>query len=172
MRAFIAIDVPRDIAANVAKVQPELPQDVIKPVDPGNMHLTLRFLGNEVKDEQVPRLKEIIASVRFEPFVIKCGGIGVFPNSHYIRAVWAGIDSGGKLEEIAKELNEKLQGLGFEDEPFMSHLTIVRVRRRVDLSDFISRHKDDIFGEFTVEQGAIKLKRSQIVPGRHIYTNL
>jgi len=172
MRAFIAIDVPRDIAANVAKVQPELPQDVIKPVDQGNMHLTLRFLGNDVKDEQVPRLKEIIASIKFEPFVIKCKGVGIFPNPHYIRVVWAGIDSGGKLEEINKELNKKLQEFGFEDEPFTSHLTIARVRRRVDFSDFISKHKDDIFGEFTVAQGAIKLKRSQIVPGRHIYTNL
>jgi len=172
MRAFIAIDVPKDIAESIAKVQPELPQDVIKPVDQSDMHLTLRFLGNEVKDEQVPNLKEIISSIKFEPFTIKCKGVGVFPNPHYIRVVWAGIDSGGKLEEINKELNEKIQEFGFDNEPFTSHLTIARVRRRVDLNDFLSKHKDDVFGEFAVNQGAIKLKRSQIVPGRHIYTNL
>ena len=172
MRAFISIDVPRDIASNAAKLQPELPQDVIKPVDQGSMHLTLRFLGNDVKDEQVPRLKEIIASVKFEPFIIKCKGVGVFPNPHYVRAVWVGMDSGGKIEEINKELNKKLQEFGFEDEPFMSHLTIARVRRRVDLGDFVSKHKDDVFGEFTVKEGGIKLKRSQFTSNRPIHTTL
>jgi 2'-5' RNA ligase len=172
MRAFIAIEVPKDIAANVAKVQPELPQDVIKPVNPKVMHLTLRFLGNEVKDEQVPRLKEIIDSIKFEPFIIKCKGIGAFPNPHYIRVVWAGIDSDGKLEEIDKELSGKLQEIGVENEPFSSHLTIARVRRRVDLSDFLSKHKDDVFGEFTVKQGGIKLKRSQLSPSGPAYFDL
>jgi 2'-5' RNA ligase len=172
MRAFIAIEVPRDVAANAAKVQPELPQDVIKPVDPKVMHLTLRFLGNEVKDEQVPKLKEVIASIKFEPFTIKVKGIGVFPNPHYIRTVWAGIDSGGNLEAIDKKLNGKLQELGFQTEPFTSHLTIARVRRRVDLSDFLAKHKDDDFGEFTVKQGAIKLKRSQLSPSGPAYFDL
>jgi len=172
MRAFIAIEVPRSIATAVAKVQPELPQDAIKSVETDKMHLTLRFLGNDVKDDQVPRLKEIISSIGFEQFTIKCKGIGVFPNPHYIKVVWAGIDSGGRLEEISKELNEKLQELGFEKEPFTSHLTIARVRRRVDLSAFLVNHKDDVFGEFTVKNGDIKLKRSQIMPGGRVYTVL
>ncbi|VVB73299.1 RNA 2',3'-cyclic phosphodiesterase [uncultured archaeon] len=172
MRAFIAIEVPQDIAANAAKVQPELPQDAVKLAQEGKMHLTLRFLGNDVKDEQVPAIKEAISSIKFEPFAVECKGIGVFPNPHYIRVVWAGIDSGGRLEAISKELNEKLVPLGFETEPFTSHLTIARVRRRIDLSDFISKHKDDVFGEFAVKQGDVRLKRSQFTSGGAVYTNL
>jgi len=172
MRAFIAVEVPRPITEKVASLQPELPQDAIKPVEPGNMHLTLRFLGNDVKDEQVPKLKELISSIAFEPFAVRCKGVDVFPNPHYIRVVWAGIDSGGNLEAINKEINEKLQALGFDKEPFTSHLTIARVRKRTNLSAFLAKHKDDAFGEFTVKKGDIKLKRSQITPSGHIYTNL
>jgi len=172
MRAFIAIDVPRDIAVNAAKLQLELPQDSIKPVDPANMHLTLRFLGNDVKDEQVSRIKEIIASVKFEPFVVKCKSVGVFPNPHYVRAVWVGADSGGKIEEINREINRKLQEFEFEDEPFMSHITVSRVRKRVDLSDFVSKHANDSFGEFTVKENGIKLKRSIFTSNRPIHTTL
>lgn len=170
MRAFIAVEVPEDITKKVADIQTELSNDSIKLVPTENMHLTLRFLGNEVKEDQVKKIKEIIDSLKFEPFTVKCKGVGVFPNPHYIRVVWAGIDSNGKLEEVNKELNEKLEALDFEKEPFTSHLTIARVRKRMNLDEFIAKHKDDSFGEFAVKE--MKLKRSQIMPGGSVYTDL
>ncbi len=171
MRAFIAVEVPKEIAERIAVLQSELPADSIKPVPAEKMHLTLKFLEN-ISEQDAIAIKKIIAEIQPAPFAVSCAGVGVFPTPNYVRVVWTGADSDGKLESIANTLDSRLQEIGIKkDEPgFSSHITVARVRKKVNLSDFLSRHKDDVFGEFVARE--IKLKKSKITPSGPIYSDL
>ncbi len=150
MRLFVAVQVPQALKEKAASLSNELPAAAITPVRPENMHLTLRFIGEtdeKAKDEIVQKLEKI----RIKMFRCTLRGVGVFPSKDYVRVVWAGVESGGALEALANEVIGALQGYGKEEErDFIAHLTIVRVRRKIDAAPFLKKHKDDVFGEFTI----------------------
>jgi len=58
MRSFIAIEIPDSIKTELAKLQNELRrvQADVSWTKPGNIHLTLRFLG-EVEEDRMEALK-------------------------------------------------------------------------------------------------------------------
>src|SRR5512143_122995 len=149
MRVFVAVRVPDGIKAAVASLAPELGRDGISPVSPRNMHLTLRFIG-EAQPAQVEEIRRRLAGVRFAKFSCTVRGVGVFPDEHYVRVAWAGAESGGALEALAKDIAAALRGFG-GDERFSAHLTIARVKRRIDPRPFLQKHKDEGFGSFEVD---------------------
>jgi 2'-5' RNA ligase len=171
MRAFIAIEIPFDIKDKAVALQDDLPSEGIKPVERENLHITLRFLG-DIDERKAAEIKSAISAVKFEPFAANCLSVGVFPSEDYIRVVWMGVESSGNLEKIAEELDEKLAGLGFAKEKFAGHLTIARVKKKLDLKDFLSKHKNDFFGEFKISPANVKLKKSQLTPQGPIYADL
>lgn len=171
MRAFIAIGVPAEIRDKIEVLGADLPAEGIKPVEKENLHITLRFLG-EIDEGKVAAIKDVISSLKFESFTANCVGTGVFPSEKYVRIVWVGVESDGALERIAEELNGKLEVLGFKKESFTSHLTIARVRRKVDLGDFLSKHKNYFLGQFTISPGDVKLKKSTLTPKGPIYEDV
>lgn len=148
MRLFVAVHVPDALKAKIASLSAQLKSDAIVPVRPENMHLTLRFIGEA--DDAGPMMEKLKA-IKFKPFACSLKGVGVFPDENYIRVVWAGVESGGALEGLAKDVIGSLEGFGKEEERgFTAHLTIARVRRKVDMSGFLNAHKEDVFGGFEV----------------------
>jgi len=148
MRLFVSVDVPNEIKNKVAELSKELPIDSIRAVKPENMHLTLRFIG-DTPLSRLGELGEALRNVKFSPFRCKIKGVGVFPSENYIKVVWAGVES-PELDNLAKEVIGALKGFG-GDNKFTAHLTIARVRRKIDAGAFLEKHKDDEFGEFDVE---------------------
>lgn len=134
MRAFIAVDLSGEIKDRLAKVQAglEASRADVKWVEPENIHLTLKFLG-EISEDQAIKVKQILDGVAsgFKPFEITLSGIGAFPKLDYPRVIWIGIEKGkAESEEIAKKLEEELLAAGFPKDarPFSAHITIGRVR--------------------------------------------
>jgi 2'-5' RNA ligase len=168
MRLFVAVPVPDELKERVASVGREIEGEGISLVRPGNMHLTLRFLG-EVQPEKVHDIEDRLSGIAFAPFACSLRGVGAFPNPDYIRVVWAGCASGGKLEELAGRVMESLRGFG-GDERFSAHLTIARVKRKTDLKAFLEKHKETDFGSF--EAAGFRLVRSELGPGGPAYTTL
>jgi 2'-5' RNA ligase len=163
MRLFVALSVPEGLARKAAALASELPQEAITPVKPESMHLTIRFIGEAdeaAKLEIIRRLKEI----RFAPIRCALRGVGVFPDESYVRVAWAGVESQGALESLAKDIIDALAGYGKEEgKGFTAHLTIARVRRKIDPKQFLSRHKDEEFGDFDIR--SFELKESIMSPG-------
>ena len=57
------------------------------------------------------------------------------------------------MPKLAAGVENALDGLvRKENRPFSSHVTIARVRRKIDAKDFLEKHKDDNFGELTVSE--------------------
>jgi len=132
MRAFIAIELPKEIKDYLGKLQNQLKTSGadIKWVEPQNIHLTLKFLG-EIDDVLLAKINEIIqaaASGRNE-FYMRLTEVGAFPSISSPKVIWVGIDEGDKeVKGIAAELEENIAKIGMpkESRAFSSHITIGR----------------------------------------------
>ncbi|MFZ5501132.1 MAG: RNA 2',3'-cyclic phosphodiesterase, partial [Candidatus Micrarchaeota archaeon] len=142
--------------------------DGLVPVKPENMHLTLKFIG-EADESGAGKIEEKLRAISFAPFRCSLRGVGVFPDEHHIRVVWAGCESGGALEKLAKDVMDALSGYG-DDKPFSAHLTIARVKRKLDLKGFLQKHRDEPFGEFEAKE--FHLIKSELKPGGPEYSAL
>ena len=91
MRTFIAIDLPKPFKDYLAGVQAELKATGadIKWVEPCNIHLTLKFLGetDDKKTVEVARALEDVACAE-KSFHIRLKSIGAFPNTDFPRVIW------------------------------------------------------------------------------------
>jgi 2'-5' RNA ligase len=176
MRGFIAVDV---LNVAIVKLQNDIlsaaewnPRDV-KPVEPHNFHFTVIFLG-EISDQDVGRIKEMLAGFQFEPFTITYSGIGAFPNPAHARVVWVGLDSEGaqKLTALANDIIAKMSELGFKaDKPFSAHLTLLRARGRpVSTSYLSSKYQGRTFGSDRIDK--VHLKKSELRSSGPLYSNV
>jgi len=134
MRTFIALDLTEETKQELTRLQSGLKksQADVKWVNPQNIHLTLKFLG-EISEQQVNQVKEVLdrISSQFKPYEITLSGIGAFPKVENPRVIWVGIESGkNETKKIAEILSVELEKAGFqkEDREFKSHLTVGRVR--------------------------------------------
>lgn len=134
MRTFIAIDfdaaVKKQLAALVGRLKTRCPK--LKWVEPSQMHLTIKFLG-EIGDQQVVSVATALGGLASEcqPFDITVEELGCFPPSGGVDVVWVGIkEPGGQLAGCQARCEDLMEGLGFarERRRFSPHLTLARNR--------------------------------------------
>ncbi|MEE8359156.1 MAG: RNA 2',3'-cyclic phosphodiesterase [Candidatus Hydrothermarchaeales archaeon] len=175
MRSFIAIEMESE-AINSIRDQLRSANADIKFVEPGNLHLTLKFLG-EIKDDLVDdihnRMEESFKD--FSRFEVQLRGVGVFPSLRYIKVVWVGIEENKeKLAKMQESLEDNISNLGFKKEGrFKPHLTIGRVkspRNKDKLAEIITTMKDKEVDKIKVDR--VILKKSVLTPKGPIYTTL
>ncbi|MCX8202232.1 MAG: RNA 2',3'-cyclic phosphodiesterase [Candidatus Micrarchaeota archaeon] len=176
MRAFIAIELPDEIRKRLVELQNELKKefgDSIKFVEPENLHITLRFFP-ELDERDISEVKKIIANTDMGPFTARCVGLGAFPNENFIRVIWIGVDSNGKIESIEDKISKQLEKIGFKREAnrFVSHITLGRVKEKIKFKEQLKKYSAFDFGSFNVYMKDIKLKRSQLTPKGPIYADL
>jgi len=130
-RGFIAIDIVS--FPKLIQFESEIKNTGanIKLVEPENIHITLKFLG-ETKENHINQIEQFLkeSAQGLEPFEIQLKGSGVFPNPNYIKVIWIGIRNGDIIGKIANKIDEKISTLGFkkENRNFSPHLTIARVK--------------------------------------------
>jgi len=178
IRSFVAFDLgDEQVRRNLSKVQRALLDTGadLKPVEPQNIHVTMKFLG-DIPASMIDGIHEEMKKVVFTPFDIRIKGLGVFPNLRQMRVVWAGITEGAEeLKNISKQLESNLRTLGFKPEPrgFSPHLTIARVRtgrNRNELANLIGQMANYEFG--LIRANCLMLKRSVLTPKGPVYTVL
>ncbi|OGX43785.1 MAG: 2'-5' RNA ligase [Omnitrophica WOR_2 bacterium RIFCSPLOWO2_12_FULL_51_8] len=182
MRAFIAIDLPAEIKQALSKLQDglKLSGADVKWVEPKNIHLTLKFLG-EITEESTAKIHGIIAAAAaVNPlFQARIAALGAFPSAGSPRVIWAGIDQGGEeAKKIAGQLEEKIAKLGIprEKRAFSSHITLGRTRSSKDkesLRQGLEKAAAELAGKnliFCVRE--ITLYKSSLTPAGPIYTAL
>ena len=178
IRSFVAVDLDEPaIRERIVNAQRGLEETraQLKLVDPGIMHLTLRFLG-EIPQATVDLVKEAMDGVRFSPFEAEFSGLGAFPNLNRINVIWVGMKHGHEqLSEISRQLEPKLRQIGLppDNKGFSPHLTIARVRSAVNraaLADYVSSLQEQDFGKMPVT--TVRLKKSTLTPKGPIYTTI
>ena len=179
IRTFIAIELPEKIIYTIGKVQEEIKSYgfKIRWVRPENIHLTLKFLG-DIKETDTEKIARVISEsvTGCPPISLSVKGIGVFPGIKRPRVLWLGISKQlDLLTGLQKTLDEKLEAMGFpkEKRPFKGHLTLGRIKHKIDpkrlldvLKDFAQFESEHFFGE------RIILYKSDLKPKGAVYTKL
>ncbi|MDJ1432941.1 RNA 2',3'-cyclic phosphodiesterase [Halostagnicola sp. A-GB9-2] len=159
MRLFVSIDLPETLTESVADLQTAL-EDAsgLNFVDPTQAHITLKFLG-DVDEDQVPNLESeleaAVADANIDPFTVRFGGLGVFPDLEYISVVWLGVETGGdQLRRLHETIEARTTAMGFEPEEhdFTPHVTLARMEHAggKDLVQEAVRNRDPTIGETRV----------------------
>ena len=178
VRCFVAIECNNpEVVKRIRKVQTTLEETGanLKNVEPENIHLTMKFLG-EITQQKVDEVTQVVEDISFYPFTLVVEEVGVFPNMRRPTTIWAGITEGvSNLVSVFEELDGKLSRLGFKQEHrrFQPHLTIGRVRtgqNKDQLVEELLRLKDEVFGDVKVNR--IVLKKSVLTPKGPIYSIL
>jgi 2'-5' RNA ligase len=178
MRCFIAIEIPSEIRSALIELQNDLRSagaDVAW-TNPDNIHLTLKFLG-EIDKKLISEVEQVclktIADV--PPFKLKISGTGVFPNARHPRVLWVGL--GGeieRLEQLQEQLDERLAGIGFDNEEkdFQPHLTLGRIRSNKNLRELLARSDSYTLPALSFVVQEIVLMKSDLLPSGACYSEL
>lgn len=134
LRTFVAVEIDTPIRTAAGELIAALGDTAanVKWVEPQNLHLTLKFLG-DVHQREIPQVCRAVAigASKAEAFEFEVRGAGAFPNAARPRTVWIG---GGNGKEPMVVLHDRVEAalaeLGFREEHrrFQPHLTIGRVR--------------------------------------------
>ncbi|MDB4953861.1 MAG: 2-5 ligase [Myxococcales bacterium] len=126
----------------------------IKWVAPANYHVTLKFLGWTREATVTPlrdALDAALAGVARVSF--RTTRLGAFPSLEKGSVLWAGIEDGGGLTEVAKRIEAAAVGLGFvsEPRPFHPHVTIGRLRETRAIRDVVLPLAEQMFGDTRID---------------------
>jgi 2'-5' RNA ligase len=175
MRLFVGLDLPAEVVRNLERLTDELrPAAKIQWRPPANLHVTTKFIGQWPED-RLPELEAALAAVpRRQPVPVTIRRVGFFPNPHSPRVFWCGIEAPG-LDSLAAETDRATSSLGIESEKraFSPHLTLARIKERIDLQPLrekIAALPSLDFGHY--EARSFFLYLSQPGPKGSVYTKL
>ncbi len=192
MRTFIAIDMPAPVLRQLTAAQRRLTQHLltqqldrcVRWTPAGNLHLTLRFLG-EIDGLQQRMLAHGLAEIaaRHAPLALFADGVGCFPNARRPSVLWCGLQGDlAALSRLQAEVETAAQsaGLPAEAKPFTPHLTIGRLPRNatpaqlqaVGAAAMRFAATPGRLEETTPTVDELLLMRSELTPSGSIYTQL
>lgn len=170
-RLFAAIKVqPSEVfLSKYYQLQRSLKHEKIRWVDPGNMHITLKFFG-ETPEHHIPALKIALeeAVKNISPFIIEIKDMGVFGSSYKPKAIWFGIDPKNEIEALASSIFHELSQIGIDPDRqnFVPHLTLARmkfVEEKKIFQQVIDKHKTGLIQKEEVTE--FHLFESILKPG-------
>lgn len=139
-RLFTAVELPEDIVDRLARLKTPLPG--ARWIEPANLHLTLRFMG-DIDNRAAREVVDGLAAIDCDPFEVRLAGLGVFGGNDP-RAIWAGIEAGPQLEALARANERAARGAGLSPEGrnFKPHVTLARLTHSRDeaLAKFLQRN--------------------------------
>ena len=180
MRLFIAIDIDETIKKALGDLQKRIKKELdleksdLKWVNPDNMHLTLKFIG-EVNDKDVKTICELtaFAAKRHTKFDLDIETIGFFGRKTPT-VLWVGSGCGdNEIKALQSDL-EKTLSQNFcpkEKRDYQSHLTMCRIKNSkagVKLARICEQYKNIRIGTVSVEM--IKVYQSQLTGKGPVYT--
>lgn len=184
VRLFIAAALPEQARKKLESIERQLQRAAgesarraVKWVPAGNIHLTLKFLG-DVPSSEISALAEMLrtAASLTPAFNFSITGVGAFPNLRRPRVIWAGASAPPALFELQERIETETQRLGFlsEERSFSPHLTLGRVSQhaRPEEIDLIARavQTAKIGDVETARIDQVHLFRSELQPTGPIYT--
>lgn len=183
LRAFIAIEIPPEIHQAIeiktAPIRAKLTSSLVRWVPSGNVHLTLKFLG-DISPASVEMLSQMLSLEvnQHRAFEMEFGELGAFPNPRRPRVIWIGIQAPAMLEALQHGIEAASATLGYPDEkrPFSPHLTIGRVRQNVDSAGIqkirTALEETQVGSLGTAHVTAVHLFKSDLKPTGAVYTRL
>ena len=181
-RTFIALEIPHELQQTIYKETAYLHNQLgalVRWVPAGNMHLTLKFLGN-ISPANVDILMQMIRAEAdsCQSFLIQLGGLACFPSQKRPRVIYIGMQTPSELEALQHGIESAATRLGYEPEEraFAPHLTVGRVKQNLSASDqhkirrALEETQIDTLGTARID--SVHLYNSDLKPTGSVYTRL
>lgn len=122
---FISINVPEEIGFRISnKVENQFDKTLIgKKISKDDYHITIKYLGG-LNEKKLKSIKENLLRVKFDSFNIRVGKLEFFGRNNSGVLV-----ASAKSEELKKLVKTTWGIIGWSEEKFKSHITIMRVKR-------------------------------------------
>jgi len=182
LRTFIALEIPRELQQIIHKETAHLRNTIgalVRWVPPGNIHLSLKFLGN-ISPANLDILTQMIRAEAesCQSFVMQVNGLASFPSPKRPRVIYIGLQAPAELETLQHGIESATTRLGYESEErgFSPHLTVGRVRQNISASDqqkirrALEETQIDSLGTARVD--SVHLFNSDLKPTGAVYTRL
>jgi RNA 2',3'-cyclic 3'-phosphodiesterase len=141
LRLFVGIGFPPELKLRLSLLRSGIPG--AKWVDPGNFHLTLRFIG-ETGEDIAADIDDALSRLRVRRFTLQVAGTGVFGGGDSPRSLWVGVERTSELVALRDKVEQALFRAGLPPEPrkFAPHVTLARLRNPpLDrLRDYLAAH--------------------------------
>ena len=138
LRLFVGIEFPPELKLHLSLLETGIVG--AKWVDAGNLHLTLRFIG-EVGEDVAADIDDALGRLRARRFTLQLARTGVFGGERP-RALWVGVEREPELVSLRGKIEQALVRVGLEPEPrkFVPHVTLARLRDPAldELGDFLA----------------------------------
>ena len=140
LRLFVGVEFPPELKLRLSLLETALPG--ARWIDPGNLHLTLRFIG-EITEDVAADVDEALAQLRARRFSLQLAGTGVFGGNRP-HTLWVGVERDPDLISLHDKIELALIRIGLAPEPrrFAPHVTLARLRDPVldALGHFLAAH--------------------------------
>ncbi len=177
LRTFVAVEINGPIRARAGEIIAALAGTTaeVKWVEPHNLHLTLKFLGDVHQHEIIDVCRAVArGAAQVEAFELEVRGAGAFPTAARPRTVWLGAGAGAEpMIELHDRVEAALAELGYRKEHrrFQPHLTVGRVRGAghgiAELGKLLEQHADVQIGCTTVRK--VTVMSSMLLPAGPVY---
>jgi RNA 2',3'-cyclic 3'-phosphodiesterase len=126
LRLFVGIGFPPELKLRLSLLCSGI--SGAKWVDPGNFHLTLRFIG-EIAEDRAADVDDALVRLRARRFALQLAGTGVFGGGDKPRSLWVGVERGLELLALRDKIEQALIRAGLPPEPrkFAPHVTLARL---------------------------------------------
>ena len=179
LRVFIALTLPDTVSTAIRHVQEQLASHRLKVrwVRAGNIHLTLKFLG-EIDTSRIDEVEAVVAETAFKraPFHLSAKGVGVFPNIKRARVIWMGIAGQvTALTELQQDMANRLVTIGFPPDKrrYSGHLTLGRSKGAIDAGHLMNAMVEiQSFESELFIVNRVSLFRSELHAAGAVYTEL
>lgn len=128
IRLFVGIALPPELRLRLSLLCSGVPG--AKWVDPGNLHLTLRFIG-ETDEGMASDIDAALAQIRAPRFPLTLVGTGHFGNGELPRTLWVGVEKNPALMQLHQKVESALTRLELPPEPrkYAPHVTLARLKQ-------------------------------------------
>jgi|SRR5271168_183998 RNA 2',3'-cyclic 3'-phosphodiesterase len=125
LRLFVGIGFPPELKLRLSLLCTGI--SGAKWVDPGNFHLTLRFIG-EIAEHRAADVDDALTRLRARRFALQLAGTGVFGGGDKPRNLWVGVERSPELVALRDKIEYALIRTGLPPEPrkFAPHVTLAR----------------------------------------------
>src|SRR5947207_14150737 len=104
LRLFVGIEFPPELKLHLSMLETVIPG--ARWVDPGNFHVTLRFIG-EVDEGLAADIDEALVRLRARRFTLQLAGTGVFGGGKP-RQFWVGVERRPELLAVREQIEKGL----------------------------------------------------------------
>lgn len=181
MRLFVAIFPSVAVVRALEQIrnacESALPGLTVRWTDPGQIHLTLQFIG-EVSDETARGIGVGLSRVcgAVPRFRLRAEGLGCFPDLRRPGILWAGVKGDlALLDQLQRGIVAEMKNAGVFQQPgkpeekgFHAHLTLARLgglnfREAARVGRWVGSAPSEHFGEWEARE--VRLMRSRLMPG-------